>query len=89
MKHMDKLIIIRTDNQNNLYEQIISLITANQAKMETMSFGVFPTLFFPGLEITLNFRRDSRYPKIAFWQSKFPKNGSLFINYCDIFEKIV
>ena len=48
---MDKLIIIRTDNQNNLYEQIISLITANQAKMETMSFGVFPTLFFPGLEI--------------------------------------
>lgn len=42
---MDKLIIIRTDNQNNLYEQIISLITANQAKMETMSFGVFPTLF--------------------------------------------
>lgn len=33
---MDKLIIIRTDNQNNLYEQIISLITANQAKMETM-----------------------------------------------------
>lgn len=37
----------------------------------------------------LNFRRGSRCPKIAFWQSKFPKNGSLFINYCDIFEKIV
>ena len=49
---MDKLIIIRTDNQNNLYEQIISLITANQAKMETMSFGVFPTLFFPGNVLT-------------------------------------
>ena len=54
---MDKLIIIRTDNQNNLYEQIISLITANQAKMETMSFGVFPTLFFPGLEIRQSQRR--------------------------------
>lgn len=38
---------------------------------------------------TLNFRRGSRCPKIAFWQSKFPKNGSLSINYCDIFEKIV
>lgn len=38
---------------------------------------------------TLNFRRGSRCPKIAFWQSKFPKNGSLFKNYCDIFEKIV
>lgn len=38
---------------------------------------------------TLNFRRGSRCPKIAFLQSKFPKNGSLFINYCDIFEKIV
>ena len=37
----------------------------------------------------LNFRRGSRCPKIAFWQSKFPKNGSLSINYCDIFEKIV
>lgn len=36
---------------------------------------------------TLNFRRGSRCPKIAFLQSKFPKNGSLFINYCDIFEK--
>ena len=41
------------------------------------------------LEETLNFRRGSRCPKIAFWQSKFPKNGSLSINYCDIFEKIV
>ena len=39
--------------------------------------------------IALNFRRGSRCPKIAFWQSKFPKNGSLSINYCDIFEKIV
>ena len=39
------------------------------------------------LEETLNFRRGSRCPKIAFWQSKFPKNGSLSINYCDIFEK--
>ena len=57
---MDKLIIIRTDNQNNLYEQIISLITANQAKMETMSFGVFPTLFFPGLEIRQHQRRVFR-----------------------------
>ena len=57
---MDKLIIIRTDNQNNLYEQIISLITANQAKMETMSFGVFPTLFFPGLEIRQSQRRVFR-----------------------------
>ena len=38
---------------------------------------------------SLNFRRGSRCPKIAFWQSKFPKNGSLSINYCDIFEKIV
>ena len=57
---MDKLIIIRTDKQNNLYEQIISLITANQAKMETMSFGVFPTLFFPGLEIRQHQRRVFR-----------------------------
>lgn len=40
-------------------------------------------------EYALNFRRGSRCPKIAFLQSKFPKNGSLFINYCDIFEKIV
>ena len=40
-------------------------------------------------DFALNFRRGSRCPKIAFWQSKFPKNGSLFINYCDIFEKIV
>lgn len=49
--HMDKLIIIKADNCNNLYEQIISLITANQLKMETMSFDVFPVLSFPGLEI--------------------------------------
>lgn len=49
--HMDKLIIIKADNCNNLYEQIISLITANQSKMETMSFDVFPVLSFPGLEI--------------------------------------
>lgn len=41
------------------------------------------------LENIVNFRRGSRCPKIAFLQSKFPKNGSLFINYCDIFEKIV
>ena len=40
-------------------------------------------------DVALNFRRGSRCPKIAFWQSKFPKNGSLSINYCDIFEKIV
>lgn len=43
----------------------------------------------PSCEFLLNFRRGSRCPKIAFWQSRFPKNGSLFINYCDIFEKIV
>lgn len=41
------------------------------------------------IHLPLNFRRGSRCPKIAFWQSKFPKNGSLSINYCDIFEKIV
>lgn len=48
---MNKLIIIKTDDCNNLYEQIMSLITANQLKMETMSFDVFPVLSFPGLEI--------------------------------------
>ena len=46
-------------------------------------------LFINTIIVTLNFRRGSRCPKIAFWQSKFPKNGSLSINYCDIFEKIV
>lgn len=45
--------------------------------------------FMRKLNKSLNFRQGSRCPKIAFWQSKFPKNGSLSINYCDIFEKIV
>lgn len=42
-------------------------------------------------KIVVNVKFQARFPmpKIAFWQSKFPKNGSLFINYCDIFEKIV
>lgn len=53
---MDKLIIVKTDDCSNLYEQIISLITDNQLKIETMSFDIFPVLSFPGLEIRQNQR---------------------------------
>ena len=86
---MDKLIIIRTDNQNNLYEQIISLITANQAKMETMSFGVFPTLFFPGLEIRQRGREEVNLTRLEYSTLVFlASNPGIVLTQTQIFEAV-
>lgn len=67
-------LIVKTDDNGNVVEKETY---GSQDVYATDKYG------------SLNFRRGSRCLKIVFLQSKFPKNGSLFINYCDIFEKIV
>ena len=88
---LDTNILLQNPNAIFGFEDNVVVITGTTLlkRIWRVSLALMHVLRRGYWRISLNFRRGSRCPKIAFLQSKFPKNGSLFINYCDIFEKIV